>query len=298
MSRSAKGVLAMFGACVLWGLSPLYFKLLVHIPPEIVLLHRIFWSFVLFTLFLGLTGRMGALRRALRTEARWLALSSVLITCNWFVFIHAITIGVAMQASLGYYIFPLVAVTLGAVVLGERPGRWQWAAVLLAAAGVVVMATGAGGLPWIALLLATTFSLYGLVKRRAASDAIVSVTGEVTILAPVMLAGLLLLDGTAPMADPADAVLLVLSGVVTALPLILFSYAAQRIRYGTLGLIQYLNPTLQFLIAVLVFGEPFGPVHLAAFALIWLALALYSAAGVSASRRASRSAVTVPTEVM
>lgn len=256
MGEAARGVAALVLACTVWGLSPVYYAELAHVPPLVVLAWRTLWSLVLFGLVLGLQGRLGDLRGAfagLRRTGATLA-AALLVSANWFGFILAVSTGRTVESSLGYFIFPLVAVALGRVVLGERLSALQWGAVALAAAAVLVLTAGLGTAPWIALWLAVTFGLYGLVKARLALGPVVSVAAEVLLLSPIAL--VLVLTAPAP-PDLRTQLLLAFSGVLTAGPLALFAYAARRVRLSTLGLGQYINPTLQFLVAVLWFAEPF-----------------------------------------
>lgn len=305
MTQNQSGILALVGACTVWGLSPLYYKLLAHIPPLEVLSHRTLWSFVFFALVLLVQGRLGMLRVALGSVRSILVIgfAALMISANWFFFILSIQIGKATEASLGYYIFPLVAVLIGVVVFRERLGRAQIVAVALALGAVLVLTIGLGVAPWIALTLSVSFGLYGLVKKRLSVGPVVSVTAEVLLLTPIALTVLALTwHGGHPAygVNWRDTGLLMFSGPLTATPLILFSAATKRVSMVTVGLVQYLNPTLQFLCAVLVFGEPFGPWHAIAFGLIWTALAIYSLGTIrqdSAARRASRAASGVGTTV-
>ncbi len=300
MQGSRAGLASIVGACVIWGLSPLYWKLLSEVAPLDVLAHRTLWSLVFFAAVLALRGRLGRVREALadRRSARILAFSALTISCNWFLFVYAIQVGQATDASLGYYIFPLVAVLFGVVGFGERLRRLELAAVALAGGAVALLAWREGALPWISLVLATSFGLYGMAKKHLSTHAVVSVTAEVVLLAPLALGWLLWQRaGGAPVfgASLAQGGLLVLSGPLTAVPLILFSHASQRVALSTVGLVQYLNPTLQFLVAVLVFREPFGLAQAMTFALIWTALGLYSASrfgDVRARRSASSRSAT------
>jgi chloramphenicol-sensitive protein RarD len=215
-----------------------------------------------------------------------------MIAANWFLFIYSVQVGKATEASLGYYIFPLVSVLLGVVFFRERLGRLQGIAVALAVVAVVVLTIGLGVAPWVSLIIALTFGLYGVIKKRLTLGPVLSVMVEVLLLSPVAIAVLLIAwqEGRVPVGDGAgDLVLLMISGPLTATPLILFSYATKRVQLATVGLVQYLNPTLQFLVATLVFAEPFGVWHAVAFPLIWLALALYSGASLWRARRASAS---------
>lgn len=292
MSQPAQGVLAMIAACTIWGLSPLYYKLVAHVPPLEVLAHRTLWSFVFFVGVLLLQKRLAQLAPLLRSrQAGPVALAAVMISVNWFLFIYSIQVDRALEASLGYYIFPLVAVLLGRVAFGERLSPVQLTAVALAGLAVSVLTIGLGVFPLISMVLATTFGLYGLVKKRLEAGPIVSVTAEVLLLTPLALAWLAWLhgQGTAQATDMRDLALLIASGPLTAGPLILFSLATKRVKMATVGVIQYLNPTLQFACAVLVFAEPFTQWHAIAFPMIWLALALYSLSALL-SERAARKA--------
>ena len=279
MSNAAKGVVAMVAACVIWGLSPIFYALLSHIAPLEVLAHRTVWSLLTFGLVLLIQGRLSELPRAV-SSSRKLALTSVaalMISVNWFLFIYAIGAGRTVEASLGYYIFPLVAVAIGAVVLREQLGHWQWAAVGLASLAVVVLTLGLGVAPYISLALAVTFGIYGLLKRWVAAGPVVSVAAEVLLFLPFAGGYLLwVAQGVGLSYSLLDIVLLMASGPMTAVPLMLFSYAAKRADMSTIGLLQYINPTLQFGVAVLVLNEIVTLWHMIAFPIIWSALALYS----------------------
>lgn len=308
MTETRKGVLAMVAACVIWGLSPLYYKLIADIPPLEVLSHRTLWSLAFFGAVLIFQGR---LRQVAVLLGQWRAMlvvgfAALMISTNWFLYIFSIQTGHTIQASLGYYMFPLVAVVLGRLVFGERLGAVQWGAVVLAALAVAVLAAGLGAVPWISLVLATTFGLYGLVKKRSAAGPVVSVTAEVLLLSPLAAIwlwgvhtqgwqGIVARPGAVFGSNWGDSLMLVFSGPITAGPLILFSYASRRISLATVGLVQYLNPSLQFLIAVAVFAEPFTRAHALAFGLIWLALAIYSAQAVAQDRAARRASATSAT---
>lgn len=300
MDRKA-GILAMVAACTIWGLSPLYYKLLVDVPTVEVLAHRTLWSLVFFSGLLAVQGRLRTLSGALGTQraAMATALAATMISANWFLFIFSVQVGRTTETSLGYYIYPLVAVLMGVAAFGERLSRAQWVAVGLAAAGVAVLTAGQGVAPWISLVIAGTFGLYGLVKKRLTVGPVVSVTAEVTLLAP-LAAGFLLVThargGGVFGQDLFVSAVLMFSGVITALPLILFSRAAQKIGMATVGVLQYLNPTLQFVCAVAIFAEPFTPVHGATFGLIWTALALYSGSAFVQDRTRRRIAATSEAE--
>ncbi|RVT84375.1 EamA family transporter RarD [Rhodobacteraceae bacterium CCMM004] len=291
MSVAARGLAAMLGCCLIWGLSPLYYKLLSHVPATEVLAHRTLWSAAFLVVVLAFQGRPGAVRTALAPGRRGLLLTlaaAMTISVNWLLFIWSIQVGVALQASFGYYIFPLLAVALGVAAFGERLSRAAAVAVALAVAAVGVLTVGLGAPPVVALALAASFAAYGALKRLSPVGAVVSVTAEVLLLAP--LAGVWLFAVVGWPAAPGTALLLIASGPLTATPLMLFSYAARRLAMTTVGLMQYLNPTLQMLCATLAFGEPFGPWQAAGFGLIWIALALYSADGLRRQRSARRRA--------
>lgn len=297
--NARRGVLAMIATCVIWGLSPLYYQLLEHLPPADILAHRTLWSVLFFLVILSLQRRLPILGAAFRQkgQVRWILLAAVLISVNWFLFIYAIQVDRVTETSLGYYIQPIVAVVLGLMVFGERLLRAQWLSVGLAALAVSILTLGLGAAPWISLTLAMTFATYGVLKKRVLLGPVVSVTAEVCLLAPVALIWLGTFGQTG-WPDPVTLALLAFSGPLTAVPLVLFSYAAKRVRMATLGLLQYMNPSLQFLLAVTVLGEPMGWSHAVAFPLIWLALAVYSWSAVAegrALRNASASAATVGT---
>ncbi len=282
----------MVAACLIWGFSALYYKALAHIPPIEILAHRTFWSFVIFAGLLLAQGRIGALKTALKDTKAVLtiAVAALMISVNWFSFIFSIQVGRATEAALGYYIFPLVAVLIGRFALGEMLSRVQVLAVALATLAVSLLTYGLGVAPWIAIVVSVTFGVYGLVKKRLDVGPVVSVTAEVGLLVPVALGVLAYVhsqgQGHFGMAVW-DSGMLVFSGVLTATPLMLFSYATKRLRLSTVGLLQYINPTAQFFCAVVVFGEPFGLWHKLAFGLIWAGLALYSLSSL-AQERASR----------
>ncbi len=309
MSEAGKGILAMVAACCIWGLSSLYYKMLAHVPPLEVLSHRTLWSMIFFGAVLAVQGRLGQVAELFR-KPRVLAivlLAAVLISTNWFFFIFSVQTGHAVQASLGYYIFPLVAVMLGFVLLGEKLGPAKWAAVGLAAAAVGVLTWGYGVAPWISLILAFSFGFYGLLKKGSPAGPVVSVTTEVLLLAPLALIWLwgVHMQGWQGLVGRnlatfghslKDSLLLMLAGPLTGAPLVLFSYASKRVRLGTVGLVQYLNPSLQFLVATLIFRETFTRWHAIAFPMIWLALALYSWSSLRQDRAARRVAVRVAGE--
>ncbi|MBC7133858.1 MAG: EamA family transporter RarD [Roseovarius sp.] len=294
MREATKGIIALVVTCTIWGVASIYYKQLSHIPPIEILAHRTLWSLIFFAGVLAVQGRLSSLADAIGTRRALLmtVVAAVLISANWFGFIHAIQAERAMEASLGYYIFPLVAVVLGAVVLKERLGPAQCVAVGLAALAVVTLTLGLGVPPWIALFLAVSFGLYGLVKKGISVGPVASVTAEVLLLAPIALVvlwGAHAGGGGAFGTSWQDSAMLMFSGPLTGTPLILFSYATRRITLATVGLVQYLNPTLQFMVATLWFLEPFSTWHAVAFGMIWAALAIYTLASWRQDRAARRA---------
>ncbi len=276
-----------------WGAFPLYFKALQAVPPLEMMAHRIAWSLGFVALVLAAQRRWAWLAPAL-ADRRLLwgcAASAGLIALNWFLYIWAVVNARVVEASLGYFINPLVNVLLGAVVLKETLRRGQWLAVAVASAGVAWLTWLGGALPWIALALAGTFGLYGLLRKTAPLGALEGLAMETLLLGPLAIGGLAWLGWqgqSAFVAAPGWTQALVLaSGPITAIPLLLFAAGARRIPLSLLGLLQYIGPTLQLLVGVWLFGEAFEPARLAGFALIWAALALYSAEGWWQQRRRS-----------
>ncbi|HVR99069.1 MAG TPA: EamA family transporter RarD [Thermoanaerobaculia bacterium] len=285
------GVLYGLAAYGWWGLAVIYFKAVAHVPPLEVLAQRVVWSVPLLFGLLALRGRLGEVRAVLR-DRRTLAilfLTTLLIGSNWLIYITAVTTGHILQSSLGYYINPLVNVMLGMAALGERLRPAQWASVLLAAAGVLYLAFSYGRPPWFALSLAATFALYGLLRKTVRAEGSVGLTVETSLMLPAALVFLLV---QATQGRPAFGhvslqtdLLLLASGLMTAMPLVWFANAIRRLPLTTMGFLQYLSPTLQFLLAVAVYGEPFTRAHLVTFGCIWAALALYSVDAALAARR-------------
>ena len=283
MSDSSRaGVLYATCAFLTWGLSPVYWKLLRQVPAVELLAHRIVWSLVLVAVWMTVRGRWAELATAVRGARTRLALaaSTALIAVNWLLFIWAVNSDRVLEASLGYYINPLVSVFLGLVVLGEVLNRLQWTAVALATTGVAVLTFRLGEVPWVSLVLAFSFGLYGLLRKTVRADAVVGLTFETAALTPLMFGYLVMIEvrggGAFGHLGPATDSLLVAAGAVTAVPLILFTLGARRLPLSTLGLLQYIAPTCNFVLAVFFFGEPFTPAHGFAFVLIWTALGLYS----------------------
>ena len=283
------GLFYGIGAYTLWGVLPLYLHLLKDVPPLQVLSHRILWSLLLLAAVILATKRLRPLLAVARGRVLlMLTGSAALIAVNWFVYIWAIANAHLVEASLGYFINPLINVALGMLLLGERLDRLQGGAIGLAGVGVVLLAISGGGAIWISLALALSFGFYGLIRKIAAIDALGGLTIETAILAPVALAVLLYASSTGSAEFGRDGtmdLLLILAGPVTAAPLLMFAAGAKRLRYTTMGLLQFIAPTLQFLEAVLLYREPVRPAQLATFALIWLGCGLYAWSSIAASRR-------------
>ena len=286
-----KGVLAMVVACLVWGLSPLYYKMLVSVPPIELLSHRTLWSMVLFALILFMQGRLRGALGVLGNKniMATLFIAALMIAFNWFIFIYSIQINRATETSLGYFIFPLVSVIFGVVLFRENLSRAQISAVLLAAFAVLILTYGLGRVPWIALSVSISFGIYGVIKKSLRIPAIVTVTLEVLLLSPIALMILYFYHASGSGGQfgqsASISLLLILSGPMTATPLILFSYATRRVALATVGILQYINPSLQFLCATVLFLEPLSIWHAVAFPLIWFALALYTWASFQTARR-------------
>jgi chloramphenicol-sensitive protein RarD len=275
------GSLFAIAAFGFWGLTPIYYKLLPHVPPVEVLAHRVVWSVVFGALFVSLTSAWPAVRSALGNPPtlRALALTAALVSTNWLIYIYAVVNDQVMATSLGYYINPLVNVLLGMLFLGERLGRGRAIAVALAALGTASLAFELGGLPWISLTLAFSFGFYGLIRKRLGLPAMAALFVETLLVAPLALLALgwFGLQGSASFgSDTRTTLLLVFAGPVTLLPLLWFAEAARRLPLITVGFFQYLAPTLTFLLAVLVYGEAFTTAWAVTFVLIWSGLAVFT----------------------
>lgn len=290
-TQARRGAMAAATSYLAWGLFPVFWKQLGRVDAVELIAHRHLWSLVFVLLLLVPAGGWRELLAALRSRAAltWHGASGVLLTLNWLVFIWGVNHGQVVEASLGYFLVPLVNVALGRFVLHEHLRRAQWLAVAFAAAGVGLLLVGVGRLPWIALSLAGTFGAYGLVRKKSPLGPLVGLGLETLLIAPLAIAllwwrhtqGIGAL-GTAPGWEQA---LIVSSGVVTAVPLLLFAYGARRVRFTTLGLLQYIAPTAQLAIGVWLYHEPFARERAAAFALIWCGLALYTWDNVWSQRR-------------
>lgn len=283
--ETRSGVFFALAAFASWGLLPVYWKFLAGVPSHEILMHRILWTSVFALALVAIAGRSAEVRAILRTPRQLLALtaSSLLLAGNWLVFIWAVHRGEIVATSLGYYLNPMISVALGVFVLGETLRPLQLVAVVIAAIGVVAFSVLSGELPWISLVLAASFALYGLIRKQVPVASIAGIAVETGILAPIAAAGIAWREwhGAGAFSQPAhhgghERALLIAAGVVTALPLIWFASAARRLRLSTIGLLQYLAPSLALVIAVLAYDEPFTRAHAVSFLFIWTALALYS----------------------
>ncbi|MDP9384033.1 MAG: EamA family transporter RarD [Actinomycetota bacterium] len=300
MAKLSTGFAAGVGAYLLWGFFPLYWPLLEPAAPVEILAHRIAWSLAFLVAVLAFTSGFGWIAGLARRTVALLAIAAALVTVNWGMFIYGVNSGQVVETSLGYFITPLVTVALAVTVLHERLRRHQKLAVAVAAVAVVVLAVDYGRPPWIALTLAFSFALYGLVKKRANVGGTKSLAIETAFLVLPAVGYLLWLSGrgdsTFTSEGAGHVALLIGSGVTTAVPLMLFGAAAIRVPLATIGLLQYLAPVLHFLIGVLIYGEAMPLTRLAGFALVWVALAIFTADAVRAAREGARGTPAPPPE--
>jgi chloramphenicol-sensitive protein RarD len=290
-TQASAGTWAALAAFLLWGFSPLYYRAVGSAGAIEILAHRVVWS-LLFCSALILVSSRGRELTALFSNSRLLAsllASALLVSINWLGFIWAVNNDHALEASMGYYLFPLVMVFLGAVILQEPVSRYQRYALLLVAGGVVNLLVGLGQIPWIALLLAISFGLYGLVRKQMAVAPLTGLTMECLLLSPAALLYFAFVGSDDALTFGSQGIafdlLLIASALMTALPLLLFTFAAKRMSLATLGLLQYLNPSCQFLLAVIVFDEVFTLTHLYTFLLIWSGVLLFTYDGRRRPRR-------------
>ena len=289
--QTRQGVMLALAAYFIWGIAPAYFKLIWFVPADEILTHRVIWSFFFMVALISVSRQWPQMKRLLQTPKKiaLLALSAVLIGGNWLLFIWSVNNNHMLEASLGYFINPLVNVLLGMLFLGERFRRMQWLAVLLAATGVLIQLWTFGSLPIIALGLAFSFAIYGLVRKKIAVDAQTGMLVETLWLLPaaaVWLFGITDSPTSHLSSNPWSLnLLLVAAGVVTTIPLLCFTGAATRLRLSTLGFFQYIGPTLMFLLAVIFYGEVPGADKMVTFAFIWSALALFIIDAIYTQRR-------------
>ena len=289
MNSGALYALLAFG---IWGLYPLYLRELASVSSLEIVLHRSAWSLVFLLGVLAVLRRWAWLGELVKSPRQMLMplASGLLLALNWLLYVYAVQSAQVVEASLGYFINPLISVCLGVVVLRERLKRIQWVAVAFAAAGVMWLTWHTGRLPWLGLALAATFAVYGLLRKTSVLGPLEGLTLETLLIAPVVLPWLVWLTatgtGSLSTASPLLMFWLVLAGPLTAVPLMLFAAAARRLKLATVGLFQYLSPSLQLAIGVVIFGEPFDGQRLAGFVLIWTGLAVYTAHSLAMSRRA------------
>jgi chloramphenicol-sensitive protein RarD len=273
--RARAGLVYGLSAYTMWGVFPLYFRALSAVPPLIIVCHRILWSALFLGVLVSARQEWAALRPVLKNRRQLLFLSAgaVLIALNWLIFIYAISIHQVLQASLGYFINPLVSIALGMIFLRERLRGWQWVAVFIAVLSVANLAWRGTGFPWLAVSLAGTFGLYGLVRKKVDINSLHGLLVETSILLPLAL-GMVAVSPSARISATSWTILS-LSGIITAVPLLCFGAALRRLQLSMMGFLQYVGPTLQFVVAVALFHEPLDPAKLSSFALCWLAIAVY-----------------------
>lgn len=281
--RSESGFLYGIGAYFLWGVLPIYFKQIAHLGALDIVAHRVVWSLPFLIVLIALRRRWKAILAVLadRRTLALLALSAILIATNWLLYVYSVVGGYILAASLGYYLNPLANVLMGRFLLGEKLSRLQWAAVAIAAAGIAVLAAGAVGHLWISLTLCISFATYGLIRKTVPAEAVPGLFFETLWLFPIGLGWLVMRGWSGAPAfgqSSLDTTLLLFAGIVSTIPLLMFTAAARRLAYSTLGMLQFLAPTLQFLLAVFLYGERFTLAHAITFAAIWTALFLYVAA--------------------
>ena len=288
----SRGVWYGIAAQLVWGLSPVYWKQLDHLPATALISYRILWSLPLLAGLAWLARRRASgngARPTIRVMVVY-AVAAALLCCNWLIYVWAVTTGFIVEASLGYFITPLVSVALGVLVLRERLRPGQWTAVALASVGLTYLTVSAGGLPWIALALAGTFGVYGLVKKKAPLGSVQGLTAETGLLF-LPAAAFLIWAPDHTSSGPLESAWLWLAGtgVLTVLPLLLFTMSVRRIPLFHLGILQYVAPTLQFLLGVLLYAEPFDRTQLVGYALVWGALLIFGAEGLYAQRARAMS---------
>lgn len=295
--RAKQGVLLAIGAYTMWGVAPIYFKAISDVSPLEILSHRVIWSFFLLALLLHFSRRWRSVVDVFKSKKKmaYLLSTSVIIAANWLIFIWAVNANHMLDASLGYYINPLINVVLGMIFLGERLRKLQWFAVALAACGVIVQLVAFGSVPIVAIALAFSFGFYGLLRKKVSLDAQTGLFIETLVLLPAAAIYLLWFANspTASMTENSLSlnVLLIAAGVITTLPLLCFTGAATRLKLSTLGFFQYIGPSLMFLLAVLVYGEAFTSDKAITFAFIWGALVVFSFDGLKTNKQSRASAL-------
>ncbi|MED5532119.1 MAG: EamA family transporter RarD [Pseudomonadota bacterium] len=287
-------LIALVCACIIWGLSPLFYHQLNHIDPLMIMAYRVIWALFFLIVFLAVTGKLSGILYLVKNLRAFmlLAFASLMIGINQFGFIYSISVKQVIQASFAYYIFPLIAVFFGFIFLGEKFSKVQFIALFLALFGVVFLSRGLGEIPYIALLLGITFGIYGLIKNHLSLNSLQTISVEICLLSPIALGYLIFLglssEETLFDVSRIDFCMFIGSGLITSLPLFLFSLAISGLNYSTVGLVNYLNPTLQFFVAVVIFSETFTLTHGISFGLIWISLFLYSSDSIRVELSRSR----------
>lgn len=290
-----KGILYAVGCYLMWGFFPVYWKLLHGVPALEIVAHRLAWSLVFLAVIVSVLRGWQDLRQSINRRVLLVYLAAgVVLTINWLVYIYGVNAGFVVETSLGYFINPLVSVLFGVIFFREKLPPSKWVPVLLAAAGVLYLTVSYGALPWIALALAFSFGLYGLIKKLSPLSALPGLTLETAAMFVPAVGYLAILEaqgaGSFGHVGLLENVLMVLAGVVTAVPLLLFSSAARSIPLSTIGILQYIAPTIQFSLGVFVYGESFTPQRLIGFSIVWLALILFWAGGMYERRKAAMAA--------
>lgn len=279
--NTANGVIAAVSAYLLWGFLPLYFRLLDSAGALLIVAERTIFSLLFLTAILAFVGGFGEVKAILSDTRRLkvLAMSSLLLFANWMIYVWAVETGQVLEASFGYFINPLVNVALGMILLGERQSPLQIAAIVIAGIAIAIQTIAMGSIPFVALGLALSFGIYGFIRKTAAAGPATGLFAETLMVSPIALAIIgysLMTQGAGVHADPLMMLMLVMTGPVTAIPLLLFAYAVKRLRLTAIGMFQYLSPSIQFLVAIFVFGEKLDQVVLVSFVLIWISLVVFT----------------------
>ncbi len=288
--KNKAGILYGASSFALWGILPLYWKLLQAVPPLEILYHRIFWSFIIMVVVVFLSKKWKNMVDIFSDKRKLIPvfLCGILISINWYIYIYAVNTDQVIEASMGYYMNPLVMVLLGVTVFKERLNRWQLSAIVLAALGVIIVTVQYGRVPWIALVLACSFATYGLVKKMVAVDSIIGLTMETLIVMPVALFFILKLEtggtGTFVTAPFALSLILAGSGIVTATPLLLYARGIERTTFSMIGFLQYIAPSINLFLGIFVFKEHFTLSHLISFCFIWAGLVIFTMSNVGILR--------------
>ncbi|MBK8083721.1 MAG: EamA family transporter RarD [Devosia sp.] len=295
LKQQESGLAAGVAAYLLWGFLPILFELVLKrgVEPPTLVADRTVWSLLVVGTLLVVGGRTAEVRAVLRDwrAVRAMAVAALFLAANWLIYVYAVETNQVLEASFGYFINPMVNVALGMVLLGERLNRWQTVSIAVALVALAIQAAGIGGIPFIALSLAMTFALYGYLRKTIKASSAAGLFVETLLLVPVALGYLaftFIRDGSiGPHGDPSTLLLLLLTGPATAVPLLLFAFAVQRLRLTTMGMLQYIAPSIAFLLAILVFGEHLNATRLASFGLIWLSLLIYTAESLIRRHRAA-----------